>query len=93
MGRSHIIYIKILKCIKGGRAENVLPQFFCIVIAIEVVQREMEIDWAQAWQVGGISFGLVFVVLAILAVVTWLLSLVLNRNSSGSDETETKKEE
>ncbi len=52
----------------------------------------MEIDWAQAWQVGGIGFGLVFVVLAILAVVTWLLSLVLNRNSSGSDEAETKKE-
>ena len=52
----------------------------------------MEIDWAQAWQVGGIGFGLVFVVLAILAVVTWLLSLVLNRNSSGGDEAETKKE-
>jgi hypothetical protein len=55
--------------------------------------REMEIDWAQAWQVGGIGFGLVFVVLAILAVVTWLVSLVLNRNSSGSDEDETKKKE
>ncbi len=53
----------------------------------------MEIDWVQAWQVSGIGFGLVFVVLAILAVVTWLVSLVLNRNSSGSDEDETKKKE
>ncbi len=51
----------------------------------------MEIDWAQAWQVGGIGFGLVFVVLAILAVVTWLASLILNRNGSGGDEDETKK--
>jgi len=52
----------------------------------------MEIDWAQAWQVGGIGFGLVFVVLAILAVVTWLVSWVINRNN-GSDEDETRKEE
>ena len=53
----------------------------------------MEIDWAQAWQVGGIGFGLVFVVLTILAVVTWLVSRVINRNRGGSDEAETKKEE
>ena len=53
----------------------------------------MEIDWVQAWQVSGIGFGLVFVVLTILAVVIRLVSLVINRNSGGSDEAETKKEE
>jgi Na+-transporting methylmalonyl-CoA/oxaloacetate decarboxylase gamma subunit len=53
----------------------------------------MEIDWVQAWQVSGIGFGLVFVVLAILAVVTWLTSLIINRKGSGGDEAETKKEE
>lgn len=50
----------------------------------------MDIDWAQAWQVAGIGFGLVFVVLTILAVVTWLASLILNRNGGGGED-ETKK--
>ena len=53
----------------------------------------MEIDWAQAWQVSGIGFGLVFVVLAILALVTWLVSLVINRNGGDNNKTESKKEE
>ena len=53
----------------------------------------MEIDWVKAWQTGGIGFGLVFVVLTILAVATWLVSLVIKRKSSGGDETETEKEE
>jgi Na+-transporting methylmalonyl-CoA/oxaloacetate decarboxylase gamma subunit len=53
----------------------------------------MEIDWAQAWQTSGIGFGLVFAVLVILAVVTRLVSLIINRNISGGDEAETKKEE
>jgi Na+-transporting methylmalonyl-CoA/oxaloacetate decarboxylase gamma subunit len=53
----------------------------------------MEIDWAQAWQVGGIGFGLVFAVLAILAVVTWLFSRISKRNGNGSDEAEAAEKE
>ena len=53
----------------------------------------MEIEWAKAWQTGSIGFGLVFVVLAILAVVTWLVSLVINRDGGDSGEAETEKEE
>lgn len=50
----------------------------------------MEIDWVEAWRIAGIGFGLVFVILTGLAVVTWLLKFVLNRNN-GDDEAEKKK--
>lgn len=55
----------------------------------------MEIDWAQAWQIGGIGFGLVFAVLAILAVAIWLIGLVLRRMDGGGGEAgeESKEEE
>jgi Na+-transporting methylmalonyl-CoA/oxaloacetate decarboxylase gamma subunit len=53
----------------------------------------MEINWVEAWQISGIGFGLVFVILTILAVVTWLFSLLLNKNSNGNDQTEARKEE
>jgi Na+-transporting methylmalonyl-CoA/oxaloacetate decarboxylase gamma subunit len=53
----------------------------------------MEIDWAQALQIGSIGFGLVFAILFILAVVTWLASFIINRNVSSDDETATQKEE
>ena len=52
----------------------------------------MEIDWAQAWQVGGIGFGLVFAVLIILALVMWLTGLLLNKIGGGADTTDEKQE-
>ncbi len=54
----------------------------------------MEIDWAQAWQIGGIGFGLVFAVLAILAVAIWLIGLVLRKmdGSRSGGAIEGKKE-
>ncbi|UCE97445.1 MAG: OadG family protein [Dehalococcoidia bacterium] len=53
----------------------------------------MEINWVEAWQISGIGFGLVFVILAILAVVTWLFSLLLNKKSSDNDQAEARKKE
>ena len=53
----------------------------------------MEINWVEAWQISGIGFGLVFVILAILAVVTWLLNVLLNKNSCDNDETKARKED
>lgn len=52
----------------------------------------METDWGLAWQVGGIGFGLVFVVLVILAAAIWLTGLVIRKTERGEKETgETKK--
>ena len=52
----------------------------------------MAVDWGFAAQTGGFGFGLVFVVLIILAVVTWLIGVVMNRITGGEDKTgETQK--
>ena len=54
----------------------------------------MEINWGEAWQIGGIGFGMVFVVLAILAVAIWLIGLVIRKIDSrhGGGAVEDKKE-
>jgi Na+-transporting methylmalonyl-CoA/oxaloacetate decarboxylase gamma subunit len=54
----------------------------------------MEINWGEAWQIGGIGFGLVFAVLAILAVAIWLIGLVIRKIDSrhGGGAVEEKKE-
>jgi Na+-transporting methylmalonyl-CoA/oxaloacetate decarboxylase gamma subunit len=41
----------------------------------------MEIDWTwtQAGQISGISLGSVFATMAILALATWLIGLVIRR--------------
>ncbi len=46
----------------------------------------MEVDWAQAWRVGGIGFGLVFAVLVILALAMWLTGLVFRKIGTGAEE-------
>ena len=46
----------------------------------------MAVDWAQAWQIGGIGFGLVFTVLVILALVMWLTGILLRKIGAGRDE-------
>lgn len=50
----------------------------------------MTVDWAQAWQIGGFGFGLVFLVLIILAVVIWLAGLVLSRIGVGKGKAADK---
>mgnify|MGYP001115488953 CR=1 FL=1 len=53
----------------------------------------MAVDWtwAQAGQIGGIGFSLVFIVLIILAVAIWLVGVVLSRIGAGKGETGDKK--
>ena len=47
--------------------------------------------WSEAGQIGGISFGLVFVVLIILAVTIWLIGLVVGKISTSRGETGDKQ--
>jgi len=48
----------------------------------------LETDWAQAWEIGGLGFGLVFAVLMALALAMWLTGKVLARFNKGEDEEE-----
>ncbi|MFC1846912.1 OadG family protein [Chloroflexota bacterium] len=51
------------------------------------------IDWGEAWQVSAMGFGLVFIVLAILAIAVWLVGVVLRRmDGSGGEAAEESKE-
>ncbi len=50
------------------------------------------VDWGQAWQIGGVGFGVVFAILIILAIVIWLVGLVLSKISVSADEIKDKKE-
>jgi len=52
----------------------------------------MEIDWAQAWQIVVIGFGLVFAVLIVLAIVMWLTGWILSKIGGGTDTTEENRE-
>ena len=53
--------------------------------------------WGEAGLVAGIGFGTVFLVLIILAVITWLIGLIFQRIKRGQEkakaaaETETPK--
>jgi Na+-transporting methylmalonyl-CoA/oxaloacetate decarboxylase gamma subunit len=39
----------------------------------------MSVDWSQAFQIGGIGFGTVFLVLGILAAALSLIAVVVRR--------------
>ena len=47
----------------------------------------MAVDWGLAGQIAGFGFGLVFLVLIIVAVAMWLTGLVISKTSTGEDET------
>ena len=51
----------------------------------------MGVDWSLAGQIGGIGFGLVFVVLTVLALAIWLVGLVLSKIGSGKGDTGNRK--
>ena len=50
------------------------------------------IDWGQAFQIGGIGFGLVFAVLVILALTMWLVGLLINKFFSRANVAGEQKE-
>ena len=51
----------------------------------------MGVDWGFAGQVGGMGFGMVFLLLIILAVVIWLTGLVIIKTSAGKEKTDNKE--
>jgi Na+-transporting methylmalonyl-CoA/oxaloacetate decarboxylase gamma subunit len=51
----------------------------------------MGVDWGQAFQIGGIGFGTVFLVLSILAGAVVLVGLGIRRISRGKDEANSAK--
>ena len=46
----------------------------------------MAVDWGFAGQVGGVGFGMVFVLLIILAIVIWLTGRLVSKTGSTKDE-------
>ena len=52
----------------------------------------MSVDWGFASQVGGVGFGMVFLLLVILAAVVWLLGMVLGKGKMDKGKTANKKE-
>lgn len=48
--------------------------------------------WGEAGSVAGIGFGTVFLVLIILAVVTWLIGLIFQRVKRGQEKAKAATE-
>jgi Na+-transporting methylmalonyl-CoA/oxaloacetate decarboxylase gamma subunit len=50
-------------------------------------------SWGDAWQVAGIGFGVVFLVLIILAVAIWITGIIVKKleDRNKAKETEEKK--
>ncbi len=49
----------------------------------------MTIDWGEAGLLAGQGFGTVFLILIILAVVTWLVGFVFQRTKKGQAKTKS----
>lgn len=52
----------------------------------------MGVDWGFAGQIGGIGFGLIFLVLIILALAIWLTGLILSKITAGKIAPSNKEE-
>ena len=50
-------------------------------------------DWGDAWQVAGVGFGVVFLVLIILAVAIWVTGIVVNKMETRAKNKEKEAEE
>ena len=50
-------------------------------------------SWGDAWQVAGVGFGIVFLVLIILAVAIWITGIVVNKIETREKNKETKEAE
>ncbi|MFC1988828.1 OadG family protein [Chloroflexota bacterium] len=51
----------------------------------------MVIDWEQARLIGGLGFGIVFVLLTFLSVLIWLTGLVVSKIDAGGAQVDDKK--
>jgi len=45
----------------------------------------MGVDWGQAGQVGGVGFGIVFLVLIALSIAMWITGLILKKVAPGKE--------
>ena len=52
----------------------------------------MSANWGEALQIAGKGFGTVFLILIILAVVTWLLGLIFQRIKANRQKAEPPAE-
>lgn len=52
----------------------------------------MSTIWGEAGRVAGIGFGTVFLVLVILAVITWLIGLIFQRVKRGQEKAQAAAE-
>jgi Na+-transporting methylmalonyl-CoA/oxaloacetate decarboxylase gamma subunit len=52
----------------------------------------MSVNWGEAILLAGKSFGVVFLVLIILAVVTWLIGFVFQRIKRGQEKAKSATE-
>lgn len=52
----------------------------------------MAVNWGFAGQIGGVSFGLVFAILIILALAIWIIGLIINKIGANKAEASDKKE-
>jgi len=52
----------------------------------------MSANWGEALQIAGKGFGTVFLILIILAVVTWLVGLVFQRIKANREKAESATE-
>jgi Na+-transporting methylmalonyl-CoA/oxaloacetate decarboxylase gamma subunit len=52
----------------------------------------MSVNWGEAILLAGKSFGVVFLVLVILAVVTWLIGFVFQRIKRGQEKAKSATE-
>ncbi len=48
-------------------------------------------DWGLALQIGGIGFGVVFLVLCVLATALWLTGVVTSKRSHHNSNEEMKR--
>jgi Na+-transporting methylmalonyl-CoA/oxaloacetate decarboxylase gamma subunit len=53
---------------------------------------QMAANWGEALLIAGKSFGAVFLVLVILAVVTWLMGLAFQRSKRNKEEAKSAAE-
>ncbi len=49
----------------------------------------MSVNWGEALLIAGKSFGSVFLILVILAVVTWLIGLAFQRSKRNKEKAES----
>ena len=47
--------------------------------------------WGDAWQVAGVGFGIVFLVLIILAVAIWVTGIIVNKLETRNTTKEEEK--